>query len=163
MKKIFVIFTFIIIGFSSDFCFAQTAEQNIAATAKKLAKEPLSKETLLMAENSMKWINQNHKFHLSCGISGNFLPISYKFRSNLFAAFIIGTVAFDVENPDSSKKFPKYEAEDNAKNAGLVNMVKSYEQIIKLKPEAKLERLDKLVIAYKKNSNLLSLFECIII
>ena len=82
------------------------------------------------------------------------MPKSYKFRSDLLAVFIIGTAAFVLENPEKAK------VEDVAKNAGLECMVKSYEQIIKIKPKAKSDRLDQLVTARKNNVELASLFPC---
>lgn len=160
MKLFTIIFAFIFIGFAFYSTLAQTPEQLIIETSKKLEEKPFDKETLKSLKHSMKWIHQNRKFHLTCGISGSYLPISYKFRSNLFAAFIFGTVAFNLEDAAKSKNLSQFEAEDAAKNAGLISMVKSYEAIIKIKPEAELKKLDQLLAYYKNNANLVKLFDC---
>ena len=115
MKIFTLVFAFVVICLSFHSNFAQTFEQFVIKTSKNLEEKPFDKETLKMRKESMKWINQNRKFHLSCSVSGDYLPSSYKFRGDLFAVFIIGTVVFYLENPD------KCEDDNNAKNGDLVS------------------------------------------
>jgi general stress protein CsbA len=141
MKKLTIIFAFLIVGMFAQINFAQSEKEMLIKTVRAIEVKPFDKETKKMREQALKWVIETDQVSVvACGgVMSPFLEKKNKFGSDLTVAYTLGMAAFKLENPD------KKGDENAAQLAGLESALKSYEAMLKENPKGKFDAVDSLL------------------
>jgi hypothetical protein len=151
MKKLTIIFTFLIVGLMIQTTFAQTQKEkekaDFISNAKLLEKKPFDPNAKDARSSGFRWLVETDQVTVSiCSESMKLIPEKKnKFKSELFMQFNFGIAVFKLENPD------KKDDEIAATLAGLESALRTYEAMLKENEKAKNAELDALVV--KRNNN----------
>lgn len=121
-----------------------TAEERTRAVqiVRSLEANPLNKPTIKDREWLLMWIIEIPDISVTI-CTDPIKPILGKkknYSSDLVTQYMVGMVAYLIENPDKDPK--KTRDQFPVQLAGIESMLKAYESILKVKPKAKWPELD---------------------
>ncbi|HRH42351.1 MAG TPA: hypothetical protein PKY82_12055 [Pyrinomonadaceae bacterium] len=151
MKKLPIVFAFLIIGLTTQIALAQTQKEKDRASfisnTRLLEKKPFDPNADVARQWGFKWIADTDDVSVVlCSDTMKLIPEKKnKFKSELLMQFTFGMAVFKLENPD------KKNDEVAAQLAGVESMLRAYEVMVAENEKAKNTELDALLV--KRNNN----------
>ena len=147
MKKLTIIFALFIIaltaqaGFGQDLRSDSNDKEMLIKTARLLEQKPFDKNAKKLRETAFRYIAETNDVSVvvcTGDLTKAALEKKNKYGAELSIQYTIGMAAYKLENAGK-------EDENAAQLAGMESMLKSYEAMVKEKPEAKFAGMDDLV------------------
>jgi carboxypeptidase Q len=151
MKKLTIIFTFLVIALTAQVSFAQTQKEKDRASfisnTRLLERKPFDQNADVARQWGFKWVADTDEVSVTlCAEIMKLIPEKKnKYKSELLMQFTFGMALFKLEHPDQKND------EMAAQLAGLESVLRTYEVMLNATDKAKNAELDALLV--KRNNN----------
>lgn len=145
MKKITVLFAFLVVALSAQVTFSQSQKEkdrkSFISNTHLLEAKPFDPNADAARKWGFKYVADTDEVSVGlCSDTMKLIPEKKnKFKGELLMQFTFGMAVFKLENPD------KKDDETAAQVAGLESMLKTYEVMVAENPKAKSTGMDDLL------------------